>query len=200
MASMFPVSAGWVIEMSGALVEGGANVDQVAGGEGSSPMVIAIANGHYTVAKYLLDSGADPNVANIDGLTPLYATINMRFAPVSWAPNPRTDQEEVDALGLLTALLDVGADPDARIARGLWFSPTSHNRLWIDPAGAPPFWRAAPASHVESMRLLLAAGADPNLPTFAGTTPLMVAAGIGWRGNFSQNAPVSYTHLRAHET
>ena len=175
-----------------ALVEGGANVDQVAGGEGSSPMVIAIANGHYTVAKYLLDSGADPNVANIDGLTSLYATINMRFAPVSWAPNPRTDQEEVDALGLLEALLDAGASPDARIVRGLWFSPTSHNRLWIDPAGATPFWRAAQASDVESMRLLLAAGADPNLSTFAGTTPLMVAAGIGWRGNFSQNAPDSW--------
>ncbi len=172
-----------------ALVEGGANPDQVAGSEGSSPMVIAIANGHYTVAKYLLDAGADPNVANVDGLAPLYATINMRFAPVSWAPNPRTDQERVDAVRLVTALLDAGADPDARIARGLWFSPTSHNRLWINPAGATPFWRAAQASDVESMRLLLRAGADPRLATDDGTTPLMVASGIGWRGNFSQNAP-----------
>ena len=180
------------LEAVQALVESGAVVDQVAGSEGSSPMVIAIANGHYTVAKWLLDAGADPNVANIDGLAPLYATINMRFAPVSWAPNPRTDQERVDALELLAALLDGGADPTARIARGLWFSPTSHNGLWIDPAGATPFWRAAQASDVESMRLLLAAGADPHLPTFAGTTPLMVASGIGWRGNFSQNAPESW--------
>ena len=171
-----------------ALVEGGANVDQVAGGEGSSPTVIAIANGHYTVAKYLLDVGADPNVENVDGLAPLYATINMRFAPVSWAPNPRTDQERVDAVTLVAALLDAGADPDARIARGLWFSPTSHNRLWINPAGATPFWRAAQASDGESMRLLLRAGADPHLATTDGTTPLMVASGIGWRGNFSQNA------------
>ncbi len=172
-----------------ALVDGGANPDQVAGSEGSSPMVIAIANGHYTVAKYLLDTGADPNVANVDGLAPLYATINMRFAPVSWAPNPRTDQERVDAVTLVAALLDAGADPDARIERGLWFSPTSHNRLWINPAGATPFWRAAQASDVESMRLLLRAGANPHLATNDGTTPLMVASGIGWRGNFSQNAP-----------
>ncbi|MBQ00483.1 MAG: hypothetical protein CL477_07345 [Acidobacteria bacterium] len=175
-----------------ALLEGGANIDQVAGSEGSSPMVIAIANGHYTLAKDLLDAGADPNLANIDGLAPLYATINMRFAPVSWAPNPPTAQEEVNAVELLEALLDAGADPNARIARGLWFSPTSHNRLWIDPAGATPFWRAAQASDVESMRPLLAAGADPDLSTFDGTTPLMVAAGIGWRGNFSQNAPDSW--------
>ena len=177
------------LEAARALIESGANVDQVAGGEGSSPLVIAIANGHYTVAKQLLDAGADPNEANVDGLAPLYATVNMRFAPVSWAPNPRTDQEAVDALELLAALLDAGADPNARIARGLWFSPTSHNRLWIDPAGATPFWRAAQASDVDSMRLLLAAGADPDLATDAGTTPLMVAAGIGWRGNFSQNVP-----------
>ena len=175
-----------------AFVESGANVDQVAGGDGSSPLVIAIANGHYTVAKYLLDAGADPSLANVDGLAPIYATINMRFAPVSWAPNPRTDQEEVNAVQLLAALLDAGADPNVRIARRLWFSPTSHNRLWINPAGATPFWRAAQASDVESMRLLLAAGADPDLSTFDGTTPLMVAAGIGWRGNFSQNAPDSW--------
>ena len=180
------------IEAVRALVEGGAQVDQVAGGDGSSPMVIAIANGHYTVAKYLLDAGADPDLANIDGLTPLYATVNMRFAPVSWAPNPRTDQEAVDPLELLSALLDAGADPNARIVRRLWFSPTSHDRLWIDPAGATPFWRAAQASDVDSMRLLVAAGADPTLSTFAGTTPLMVASGIGWRGNFSQNAPDSW--------
>ena len=180
------------LEAVRALVASGANIDQVAGGDGSTPMVIAIANGHYTLAKYLLDAGADPVLANIDGLAPLYATVNMRFAPVSWAPNPRTDQEEVDGVRLLAALLDAGADPTARIARRLWFSPTSHNRLWINPAGATPFWRAAQASDVESMRLLLAAGADPDLSTFDGTTPLMVAAGIGWRGNFSQNAPDSW--------
>jgi ankyrin repeat protein len=180
------------LEAVRALVTTHANIDQVAGGDGSSPMVIAIANGHYTVAKYLLDAGADPSLANVDGLAPLYATVNMRFAPVSWAPTPRTDQEEVDAVQLLAALLNAGADPNVRIVRRLWFSPTSHNRLWIDPAGATPFWRAAQASDVESMRLLLAAGADPDLATFDETTPLMVAAGIGWRGNFSQNAPDSW--------
>ncbi|MCY3844052.1 MAG: ankyrin repeat domain-containing protein [Acidobacteria bacterium] len=175
-----------------ALFESGADVDQVSGGDGTSPIVIAIANGHYTVAQYLLDRGADPNLVNIDGLGPVYATVNMRFAPVSWAPNPRTDQEAVDSLDLLRALLARGADPDARIARKLWFSPTSHDRSWVDPSGSTPFWRASQSSDVEAMRILVDAGADPNLATARGTTPLMVAAGIGWAGNFTQNAPDSF--------
>ena len=175
-----------------ALVAAGADVDQVSGGDGSSPMVIAIANGHYTVAKVLLDQGGNPRLSNLDGLTPLYATVNMRFAPVSWAPNPRTDQESVGPVELLQALLDAGADPNARIARKLWFSPTSHDRLWIDPSGATPFWRAAQSSDIESMRVLVEGGADPQLATDGGITPLMAAAGVGWIGNFSQNLPDSW--------
>jgi ankyrin repeat protein len=175
-----------------ALVESGADVNQMSGGDASSAINIAIANGHYTVGKYLLDHGADPNLANLDGLTPLYATVNMRFAPVSWAPNPRTDQEAVGSTELLQALLERGANPNARVRGKLWFSPTSHDRSWVDHRGATAFWRAAMSSDVEAMRILVAGGADPNLATDSGVTPLMVAAGIGWTGNFNQNAPDSW--------
>ena len=180
------------LESVRALVDSGADVDRASGGDGSSPMVIAIGNGHYDVAQYLLDQGADPNLANIDGLAPLYATVNMRHAPISWAPNPPTDQEQVDSLDLMRNLLAAGADPDARLLRKLWFSPTSHDRGWVDFAGSTAFWRAAHSTDVEAMRILVEAGADPNLATDAGATPLMVAAGIGWVGNFTQNAPDSF--------
>ncbi len=180
------------LEAVRALVESGADVDRVSGGEGSSPMVIAIGNGHYDVAQHLLHQGADPNLVNIDGLGPVYATVNMRHAPISWAPNPPTDQEEVDSLDLLRNLLAAGADPNARLLRKLWFSPTSHDRGWVDFAGSTPFWRAAHSTDVEAMRILVEAGADPNVATNAGATPLMVAAGVGWVGNFTQNAPGSF--------
>ncbi len=180
------------LEAVRSLVDSGADVDRVSGGDGSSPMVIAIGNGHYDIAQYLLHRGADPNLINLDGLGPLYATVNMRHAPISWAPNPPTDQEEVDSLDLMRNLLAAGADPNARLLRKLWFSPTSHDRGWVDFAGSTPFWRAAHSTDVEAMRILVEAGADPNLTTDAGATPLMVAAGVGWMGNFTQNAPNSF--------
>ena len=45
-----------------ALVEGGADVNQVSGGEEDQPAGKAITNGHLDLAKYLLDHGADPNL------------------------------------------------------------------------------------------------------------------------------------------
>ena len=61
-----------------ALVEQGADIDNGGSGEKMSPLVMAIVNGHFDIAKYLLDKNADPNFANIEGLTPLYAAIDMQ--------------------------------------------------------------------------------------------------------------------------
>ena len=171
-----------------ALLAWDADVNQVSESDHSSPLVIAIGNGHYDLGQVLLDHGADPNLENVYGLAPLYATVDMEYAPVSWAPNPLTDQERVRHIELMKALLDAGADPNARLEDKLWFRPTSHDQLWIDTAGSTAFWRAAQATDVPAMRLLVAAGADPTISTADGTTPLMVAAGIGFNGNFSQTA------------
>ena len=172
-----------------ALVESGADVNQVSAADQTTPIVMAITNGHYEVGKYLLDHGADPNLANEDGLAALYATIDCQWAPVSWAPNPITVQEKLTYLDLMKALIDKGANVNARITKKLWFRPTSHDQMWIGTAGSTPFWRAAQANDITAMKLLIAHGADPKIATYEGVTPLMVAAGLGWAGNFSTNAP-----------
>jgi len=41
----------------------------------------------------------------------------------------------------------------------------------LDPAGAAPFWRAAQASDVAAMHLLVAHDADPKAKSKAGDTP-----------------------------
>jgi uncharacterized protein len=175
-----------------ALVESGADVNQVSVSDKSSPMVIAISNAHYELGKMLLDHGADPNIANSDGLVPLYAAIDMQWAPVSWVPNAITAQEKVGYLDLMKALLEHGANPNARLGRKLWFRPTSHDQIWIGTAGSTAFWRAALATDVAAMKLLVEHGADPKIATIEETTPLMVAAGVGWAANFTQNAPGSW--------
>src|SRR5262249_33729021 len=146
-----------------ALVGAGADINLVSGSERMSPLVIAIANGHYEVGKYLADRGADPNLASIDGLAALYATIDMQYAPLSWEPNPIVAQERVTYLELMQDLLDHGANPNARLLKKLWFRPTSHDKAWINPQGSTAFWRAAQSSDVAAMQLLFARGADPMI-------------------------------------
>ena len=180
------------VDAARALVEGGANVNQANEADKSTPLVTAITNGHYDLAKFLLDKGADPNLVTADGLAPLYATIDMQFAPVIWQPNPSTDQEQVSYLQLMKLLLERGADPNARLNRKLWFRPSDHDDAWTGTAGTTAFWRAAFATDVDAMRLLVAGGADPSLPSLEKVTPLMAAAGLGWVGNQHRTVPDSW--------
>jgi uncharacterized protein len=175
-----------------ALIEAGADVNDAGGGEKMSPLVMAISNGHYDLGKYLLDHGADPNLASPTGLTALYATVDMQWAPYAWLPQPITAQEQINYLDLMKTLLDHGADPNAKLKQKIWFRALAGDSSWVDPAGATAFWRAAESGDVAAMRLLVAHGADPNIASKAGDTPLMVAAGLGWALNFSRNAPDSW--------
>ena len=60
-------------------------------------------------------------------------------------------------------LLDKGADPNARVAARCGSrATTSISRAWTR-AGATPFWRAAYASDVAAMKLLVSYGADPSI-------------------------------------
>jgi ankyrin repeat protein len=179
------------IEAIRALVESGADVNEGNASDKTTPIVTAICNGHYDAAKYLLDHGADPNLKSTDGLAALYAVIDTQWAPVGWSPNPITDQENITYLELMKALLEKGADPNAQLLRKLWFRPTHHDESWINAAGASVFWRAAQATDLKAMHLLIAHGADPKVATNDGVNPLMAAAGLGWNGNFSTQGPDS---------
>ena len=76
-------------------------------------------------------------------------------------------------------LLAGGADPNPRMASSTE-TRTIFTHQWLYEPGATPFLRAAQSGDLTLLRLLLEHGADPTLPTTNGTTPLMVASGIGW--------------------
>src|SRR6187399_2514808 len=86
-------------------------------------------------------------------------------------------------LVFIKELIDAGANVNARTRE----VPPSRRWLyslgdvsWVDFTGQTPFLRAALSGDTAAMRLLLKHGADPNLATPAGTTPLMAAAGVNW--------------------
>jgi uncharacterized protein len=171
-----------------ALVETGVNINHV-NGDKFSALVLAAMNGHLELAKYLLDHGADPNLASDSGVTALYSAVDVQWAPKTWFPQPSTEQERVTYIDLIEDLLKKGAQVNAAVNEKPWFRSFTNDYTWVDPAGATPFWRAAQSSDIVAMRLLIAHGADPKIATKSAETPLMAAAGIGWAGNWSVNAP-----------
>jgi ankyrin repeat protein len=173
------------------LTAGGADVNLQSAGDKTPPITEAIINGHLDIAKYLLDHGANPKIANADGLTPLFATVDIRWRANAWYPQPTIAEEKTDYIAFMKDLLDHGADVNARLGRKLWFRKFRYGDDWVDPNGATAFWRAAQANDVAAMRFLAAHGADPKLATVKGVTPLMVAAGIGFEYQLTNIVPDS---------
>ncbi|MDE2805130.1 MAG: ankyrin repeat domain-containing protein [Gemmatimonadota bacterium] len=149
-----------------ALIDGGADVNRVSAGDGTSPVLMATINGHYDLAIRFLERGADPVIASHAGATPLFAAINTHWAPKSRYPQQHIYmQQDHTYLEVMEKLLAAGADPNMRLTRHLWFMSYNFDLLQIDAKGATPFWRAAYALDVEAMKLLVAYGADPAIPT-----------------------------------
>ena len=155
-----------------ALVDAGLNVNAPTAGDRSTPMIIAVVNGQYDLALTLLARGADPNLANDDGVTTLFAALNNEWALRTWYPQPTAGaQQRASYLQLLEGLLKAGADPNARTVSHIWYASYNTGRMGVDFTGATPFWRAAYALDVDAMRLLVRYGADPHIPTVSFGAP-----------------------------
>jgi uncharacterized protein len=171
------------VEAVNALIDGGADINGLNAGDKTSPLLIAAINGHFDLAKMLLDKGANPKLASTAGATPLYAALNVKWALVAEYPQPETKNEKTSYLDLMKAMLDRGADPNAQIKNELWYTGFASSRTQINSAGATPFWRAAQAADVPAMKLLIARGADRKIKSMKGQSPLHIAAGADVHGN-----------------
>ena len=149
-----------------ALLDAGAPVDTASGGDNTTPLLMAVINGHFDLAGTLLDRGANPSLASDNGVTPLHAALNVQWAPRALYPQPRTYlQQKLTYLDFMKRLLDKGVDPNVRLTKKVWYQEYNFPLLGVDEIGATPFWRAAYAADVDAMKLLIAHGADPNIPT-----------------------------------
>ena len=199
------------IPMAEALIAAGVDVNDT-GADGTHALPYAIANGQDAFARFLLRGGADPNGA-MGGIHALHVAAGNvgtwlgdwsrghgyggRFRGRNLAPDRR--------LGLVQTLLERGADVNLPVTTSAMFmSYIGHPTKGAfegfatgtgDLRGATPLWVAAYAANgaggggaLEIIRTLLAAGADQHLTTDDGTTPFMVAAGLG-RATYTPREP-----------
>lgn len=145
---------------------------------GISPLLLAVQNGHFELAIALVDAGADPNDVRT-GFTPLHMMAGVRKPDSSDGsdPAPPVGAGRLSSADFVREIVKRGANVNFRLAKGAPKQPATSSSVGSE--GATPFLFAADRGDVPLMRLLLQLGADPLLPNFKGTTPLLAAAGAG---------------------
>ena len=143
--------------------------------QGTSPMLLAVENGHFELAAHLLTHGADANDQR-SGFTALHV--------LSWVRKPNLGDDldgdpppigsgDMTSLQLVRELVKHGADVNARLKEG------RSGRGRLNQKEATPFLLAADTADVPYMKSLLELGADPTIPNADHCPPLLAAAGIG---------------------
>ena len=141
---------------------------------GLNTFLLAAANAHYELAAWLLDRGADPNAAP-QGYTALHQVSWVRKAGIAGSNNPAPQGSgSMDSLTFVRTLVAKGASLDSRVTKRPSMGVTTLNSI-----GATPFLLAARTADAPLMKLLAELGANPLLTNEDGSTPLMVAAGLG---------------------
>jgi ankyrin repeat protein len=141
------------------LLQAGADANDARKKDGMTALMVATASGHTAFSVLLMDSGANANLADAAGYTALHHVASTG-----------------DRGDLVKALLEHGARPNARTTKDTRSNRTSG----VSVKGATPLFLAAARGHVETVRALIAGGADPSITTDAGTAPLHVAT---WGGD-----------------
>ena len=191
-ALMFATRQGFA-DTAKTLIDGGADINQLSAGDQTSPLLMAIINGHFDLATDMLNRGASATQVAFNGVTPLYATLNIQWAPKSLYPSPKAYQQQTTTyLELMKTLLDKGADPNVRLQRKVWYQAFNSDFAGVDESGATPFWRAAYANDVAAMKLLVAHGADPNIPTMKPAGRPFTGEGIRQVQDLSGVPPIPY--------
>ena len=157
---------------------GGRGGARPGGGRAPSALALAVQNAHFELAIALIDAGADPNDVRA-GFAPLHMIPGVRRPDSSDGsdPAPAVGAGRLSSADFVREIVKRGAKVNFRLPKDAPKQAATSSA--IGSPGATPFLFAADRGDIALMKLLLELGADPLLPNFDGTTPLMAAAGVG---------------------
>ena len=167
------------VESAKAMLDAGVDINY-GDVDNTGALVVALMNKQFTLAKFLVERGANLNQIDAYGRTPVYAAVDIRNEDWSTLPN-RKSEDSLTALDVLKELADRGANLNTPLVKplpgrsGMDSGDTALNE------GSTPLMRAARSGDAIAMRLLIAKGADAKLTTKDGNNILLFAAGIGYR-------------------
>jgi ankyrin repeat protein len=124
--------------------------------DGETPFVRAALSGDIEVMRLLLESGADPNIATVQGTTAL-----MAAAGINWIPGQTLTRSESDYVEAVKLCLERGAPVNASNTLGLTAMHGAANRGWTS-----------------IMQILADHGAKIDAKDKEGRTPMVFAKGI----------------------
>jgi ankyrin repeat protein len=147
------------------LLENKADID-LPDPEGVSPLLVAIMNANWDLAKQLIVAGADVNQWDIYGEAPLFTAVDQRNR-IDGGHASIDPMNTTKGLAIVNLLLERGADPNMQ----LLFKP-ANVRGTTTTRGATPLIRAANNGDVEVVKILLAHGADATVYMADRQTPI----------------------------
>jgi ankyrin repeat protein len=154
----------------GVLLENKADID-LPDPDGVSPLLLAIMNANWDLAKQLIAAGADVNQWDIYGEAPLLTAVDLRNR-IDGGRASIDPMNTTKGLAIVNLLLERGADPNMQ----LLFKPANvRGGGTTFTRGATPLIRAATNGDVEAVKNLLAHGADATVYMADRQTPIHAA-------------------------
>jgi ankyrin repeat protein len=148
--------------------------------DGVSPLLVAIMNANWDLAKQLIDAGADVNQWDMFGESPLFNAVDQR-SRIDGGRASIDSLNKTTGLTIVKLLLDRGADPNTQLffkpahLRGAGGGGDVRNGAATSTRGSTPLIRAANNADLEVVRILLDHGADATLYMADRQTPIHAA-------------------------
>ena len=178
---------------------------------GATPFYVAAKNGDAPLMRLLVEFKADPKIPTRTGITPLMVAAGLD----TWegeTPGPFTGVTEAERLEAVKLTVELGNDVNARanfgdypmegdVAYTLLYYPHNIDKL-VDLGVGDPRWNgstpligAIMSGQPSIVQYLVDLGADVNVKTTLGWTPLQVAEGV-FCCNAKKEFPVAAAIIR----